>query len=109
MQVPKQKNQNFNYYHCEFRSEKLTGDKTKDENYLLEATESKKQILRREIENSKNSFLSVFFQRNQNAKLNLVLLKLLKPQSNQMIKAFYYQYQTWHANHFGKNVAICKI
>lgn len=75
IQGPIQKNQNFNYYHCEFRSEKLTGDKTKDKNFLLEATENKKQILLTEIENSKDSFFERFFPEEPKRLVKLSALK----------------------------------
>ena len=78
MQVPIQKNQNFNYYHCEFRSEKLTGDKTKDKNFLLEEIRNKSHSLQRQRENSKNSFLGLVWSEELKRQAKLNALKDIK-------------------------------
>ncbi len=78
MQVPIQKNQNFNYYHCEFRSENLTGNQTEDKNFLLKAIGSKEQSLQRQIENSKNNFLGRVWSEESKRLVKLSTLKVIK-------------------------------
>ena len=78
MQVPIQKNQNFNYYHCEFRSENLTGNQTEDKNFLLKAIGSKKQSLQRQIENSKNNFFGRVWSEESKRLVKLSTLKVIE-------------------------------
>lgn len=54
-------NQNFNYYHREFRSEKLTGKQDKDKNFLIDEIKNKIQNLELQIANSKNTVSEYFW------------------------------------------------
>lgn len=54
-------NQNLNYYHREFRSEKLTGKQDLDKNFLMDEITKKRQSLELQITNSKNTLSEYFW------------------------------------------------
>lgn len=82
IQVPTPKNKNSNYYHCEFRSKKLTGNQTEDKDFLLKETGNKRQSLLQEIENSNNSFFGRVWSEKSKRQVKISTLTLLETAIN---------------------------
>ncbi|MGC1854555.1 MAG: hypothetical protein WA659_04190 [Candidatus Aquirickettsiella sp.] len=75
-----QQNQNSNYYHREFRSEKLTGRQAEDKEFLIKEIEGKKENLQQQIESSKNSFFGCIWSEKSKRVIKLNYLESLKIQ-----------------------------
>lgn len=73
-----QQNQNSNYYHCEFRSEKLTGRQAEDKEFLIREIEGKKENLQQQIESSKNSFFGCIWSEESKRQTKIDFLDSLK-------------------------------
>lgn len=100
MVIPIPKNKNSNYYHREFRSAKLTGNKEQDKNLLSEEYNSKKQSLQRQIENSKNNFFAPVWSEESKRQIKISTLTLLQTAINSNDKSLLLlipnqAYQSW--------------
>ena len=65
---------NTNYYHREFRSEKLTGNQAQDRAFLTSEAENKRQSLQEQITNSKGSFFEKVWPQEEKRKAKITYL-----------------------------------
>ena len=70
-------NQNFNYYHREFRSERLTGKQDQDKNFLIAEIKNKIQSLELQIKNSKNTVSEYFWPQERKRLAKVCNLEIL--------------------------------
>lgn len=101
-------NQNLNYYHREFRSEKLTGKQAQDRRFLIDEIKNKIQSLEEQIVNSKNTVSEYFWPQERKRLTKMGDLELLNRALDNDDKALTMSLSKYASQSFFRDVADCE-
>ncbi|TLY48639.1 MAG: hypothetical protein E6K54_01170 [Gammaproteobacteria bacterium] len=101
-------NQNLNYYHREFRSEKLTGKQVQDKRFLIDEIKNKIQSLEEQIVNSKNTVSEYFWPQERKRLAKMGDLEILNRALDSDNKALTMPLSKYASQSFFRDIGDCE-